>query len=239
MTFSQSRTALCVAAVLVVSACGKTPDQQAREDAGQKMKDAGKQMEQAGKQMEEALKQGGQGMGDAMAKMGQAVTGVVGGVAQTVATPVEPVDFRDLKAMLPESIGSMKRTAAEGEKSGAMGIVVSHAEGRYENEGNSLQVKITDPGNLSGFAAMAAMWMNVEVDRETDNGYEKTGSIGDRRYHEKYDKSSKSGEYTMVIGKRYMVEVHGNGVDMPTMKKALEQINLAKLESMKDAGAKK
>ena len=34
-------------------------------------------------------------------------------------------------------------------------------------------------------------------------------------------------------------EVHGNGVDMPTMKKALEQINLAKLESMKDAGAKK
>ena len=130
MTFSQSRIALCVAAVLVVSACGKTPDQQAREDAGQKMKDAGKQME-------EALKQGGQGMGDAMAKMGQAVTGVVGGAAQTVATPVEPVDFRDLKAMLPESIGSMKRTAAEGEKSGAMGIVVSHAEGRYENDGNS------------------------------------------------------------------------------------------------------
>ena len=239
MTFSQSRIALCVAAVLLVSACGKTPDQQAREDAGQKMKDAGKQMEQAGKQMEEALKQGGQGMGDAMAKMGQAVTGAVGGAAQTVATPVEPVDFRDLKAMLPESIGSMKRTSAEGEKSGAMGIVVSHAEGRYENEGNSLRVKITDPGNLSGFAAMAAMWMNVEVDRETDNGYEKTGSIGDRRYHEKYDKSAKSGEYTMVVGKRYMVEVQGNGVDMATMKKALEQINLAKLESMKDSGAKK
>ena len=43
----------------------------------------------------------------------------------------------------------------------------------------------------------------------------------------------------MVIGKRFMVDVSGRGVDMPAMKKAMDQINLAKLESMKDAGAKK
>ena len=53
--------------------------------------------------------------------------------------------------MLPESVGAMKRVSAEGEKGGAMGIVVSHAEGRYENEGKSLQVKITDPNGASAF----------------------------------------------------------------------------------------
>ena len=235
----RNRLTLCIASILLLAACGKTPDQQAREDAESKLKDAGKQMERAGKDMGEALKKGGEGMGDAMAKMGMAVTGAVGEAAKTVGTPVEPVDFRELKAMLPETAAGLKRASAEGEKSGAMGIVVSHAEARYEGEGSNLQVKITDPGNLSGFAAMAAMWMNVEMDRETDSGYEKTGSAGGRRFHEKYDKAGKSGEYTMIVGNRFMVDVHGNGVDMPTMKKAMEQIDLAKLESMKDAGAKK
>ncbi|MEP6702013.1 MAG: hypothetical protein ABJB04_03415, partial [Betaproteobacteria bacterium] len=83
------------------------------------------------------------------------------------------------------------------------------------------------------------MWMNIEMDKETDTGYEKTGLAGGRRFHEKYDKSSKSGEYTVIIGNRFMVEVDGSGIDMPTMKKAVEQINLAKLESMKDVGVAK
>ena len=226
-------------ACVVAAACGKPADQQAREDAQTKLHDAGKQMEQAAKQLDEAVKKGGTGMTDAMAKMGAAAAGAMGEAAKTVATPVEPVDFRDLKAMLPETIGSMKRAAAEGEKSGAMGVVVSHAEGRYESDGANVEIKITDPGNLSGFAAMAAVWMNVEMDRETDSGYEKTGATGGRRFHEKYDKSAKSGEYTMIVGQRYMVEVRGSGVDMATLKKAMESIDLAKLESMKDAGAKK
>jgi len=46
-------------------------------------------------------------------------------------------------------------------------------------------------------------------------------------------------EYTVVVGNRFLVEVDGHGVDMPTMKKAMEQINLAKLESMKDVGVAK
>jgi hypothetical protein len=159
-------------------------------------------------------------------------------VAKSAGAAVEPVDFRELKALLPEGIGAMKRTSAEGERGGAFGIVVSHAEGRYRGEGGSMELKITDPGTLTGFAAMAAMWMNMELDKETDTGYEKTGTANGRRFHEKYDKNSKSGEYTVIVGNRFMVEVNGNGTDMPTMKKAIDQVNLAKLEAMKDAGVK-
>ena len=36
-----------------------------------------------------------------------------------------------------------------------------------------------------------------------------------------------------------MVDVHGKGVDMAAMKKAMDQVDLAKLESMKDVGVKK
>jgi hypothetical protein len=232
-----------VAVLLLAAGCGKSAEQQAKEDTAKKLNDASKQMEQAAKDMEDAAKKGGQGMADAMAKMGMAVGGAVGGavgeVAKSVGGATEPVDFRELKGLLPENIGAMKRTSSEGEKGGAFGIVVAHAEGRYQGEGGNVNLKITDPGNLSGFAAMAAMGMNMELDKETDTGYEKTGTANGRRFHEKYDKSSKSGEYTVIVGNRFMVEINGNGVDMPTMKKAVDQVNLAKLESMKDVGVKK
>ena len=225
--------------VLVAAGCGKSSEEQARDDAKQKLADASKQMEQAAKEMEDAAKKGGQGMADAMAKMGVAVGGAVGEAAKSVGAATEPVDFRELKALLPETIGAMKRTAAEGEKGGGFGIIVSHAEGRYRDGDGSLDLKITDPGNLSGFAAMAAMWMNLDLDKETDTGYEKTGTANGRRFHEKYDKAAKSGEYTVIVANRFMVEIHGTGIDMATMKKAIDQVNVGKLESMKDVGVKK
>ena len=227
-----------VAALLLAGGCGKS-EEQVKEDTAKKLDNAGKQMEQAAKELEDAAKKGGQGMADAMAKMGVAVGGAVGEAAKTIGTAIEPVDFRELKALLPAGIGAMKRVSSEGEKGGGFGIVVAHAEGRYEGDGGNIELKITDPGNLSGFAAMAAMWMNMELDKETDTGYEKTGTANGRRFHEKYDKSAKSGEYTVVVGNRFMVEINGHGVDMATMKKAVDQINLAKLESMKDVGLKK
>ncbi|MEO7761793.1 MAG: transposase [Casimicrobiaceae bacterium] len=236
----QARLALVSVALLVLlGGCGKLSEEQAKQEAAKQLQDAGKQMEQAAKDMEAAAKQGGEGLGTAMAKMGMAVGGVVTGAAKSVGTAVEPVDFRELKTLLPDGIGALKRTSAEGEKGGGFGFVVSHAEARYDGVDGHATVKITDPGNLSGMAAMAAMWMNIEMDKETDTGYEKTGSAGGRRFHEKYDKSSKSGEYTVIIGNRFMVEVDGSGIDMATMKKAVEQINLAKLESMKDVGVAK
>lgn len=228
-----------VAALLVAGGCGQSAEQQAKEDTAKKLDDAGKQMERAAKDLEEAAKKGGQGMADAMAKMGVAVGGAVSEAAKTIGTAIEPVDFRELKALLPAGIGAMKRTSSEGEKGGGFGIVVAHAQGRYEGDGGNIDLKITDPGNLSGFAAMAAMWMNMELDKETDTGYEKTGTANGRRFHEKYDKSAKSGEYTVIVGNRFMVEINGHGVDMPTMKKAIDQLDLAKLESMKDVGVKK
>ena len=228
-----------VALALLAAGCGKSSEQQAKEDTARKLNEAGKQMEQAAKDMEDAAMKGGQGMADAMAKMGMAVGGAVGEAAKSTGAAVEPVDFRELKALLPEGIGAMKRTSAEGERGGAFGITVAHAEGRYQGDGGSVNLKITDPGTLSGFAAMAAMWMNMELDKETDNGYEKTGAANGRRYHEQYNRNSKSGEYTVIVGNRFMVEINGHGIDMPTMKKAIDQVNLAKLESMKDVGVRK
>jgi hypothetical protein len=37
--------------------------------------------------------------------------------------------------------------------------------------------------------------------------------------------------------KRFSVDISGNGVDMPSLEQSLGQVDLARLEAMRDAGA--
>jgi hypothetical protein len=220
---------------IVVAGCGKSPQEQAAEEMKRRLDAANQQMQLAAKQMEEASKQGTANMGAALQAMGAAAGGAA--TAASGGAKVEPVDFRELKALLPDELGGLPRKSTSGEKSGAFGIVTSTAEGTYSADGKpaSLHVKITDPGTLSGFTALGAMWMNAQIDKETDNGYEKTGTLNGRRYHEQYNKSG-HGELTMIAGNRFMVEVSGNNVDMNTIKAAMAKIDLAKLDAMQMAG---
>ncbi len=151
---------------------------------------------------------------------------------------VEPVDFRALKALLPETLAGLKRSEASGERNSVMGISVATAQARYASDDRSIDLDILDYGNLSGFAAMAAVgWMMTELDRESDTGYEKVYVTDGRKVHESYDKPSKSGEINTVVANRFIVNLQGNGVDMAQIKQALAQIDFAKLESLgKGAG---
>ena len=184
--------------------------------------------------MEAASKTAGANMGDAMAAMGAAVSGAANGNKK-----VETVDYKELKALLPESLPGMKRTDATGEKTSAMGMQISNTEGRYsaDNGGGSMTIKITDIGSMTGLAGMTAYaWAGVNIDRESDNEYEKTSTIGGYKSHEKYNKSSKSGEVSVLVGDRFVVDVNGDNVDMDAIKGALGKVDLGKLNSMKGEG---
>jgi len=43
----------------------------------------------------------------------------------------------------------------------------------------------------------------------------------------------------VIVANRFLVEISGSGMDMPAMKKVVDSVNLAKLESMKDVGVAK
>ncbi len=209
----------------LVTGC-KSPEQKAAEDAT-------KNLQEASNKMAEAAKNGGTpNMGDAMNALGAAMGSANGG------KKVETVDFHVLKDMLPGDLSGMKRTEATGEKNAAMGINIANAEGRYSNNaGASMNVKITDIGSMTGLAGMAMYaWATTEIDKETDTGYEKTSTFNGYKSHEKYDKSGKSGELTVIVGGRFVVEVQGNDVDMNAIKDAMNKIDLKKLDSMKGQG---
>ena len=217
--------ALLVTSFAVVLTSCKSPEQKAAEETATRF-------EEASKKMEAAAKSGEANMGDAMAALGAAMGAANGG------KKVETVDFRELKDMLPESLSGMKRTEATGEKNAAMGMQISTARARYSNDqGASATVTITDIGSMTGLAGMAAYaWAATDVDSETETGYEKTTKYGKHKAMEKYDRSSKYGEISVMVGDRFVVAAEGNGVDINALKGAIGAVNLGKLESMKGQG---
>ncbi|MBX3671548.1 MAG: hypothetical protein KF776_01110 [Burkholderiales bacterium] len=213
--------AILAAAALALAACGK--------EEPPKPVDPGTKVEQAAKQLGDAARQGDmQQAGEAMKQMGAALTG---------SMKVEPVDFRTLKEMLPESIAGMKRTAAEGSRTSVVGIASSKAEATYQDgKGGRIALDITDVGTLSGMTAMAFAWVNVEIDKEGTSGYERTTTVAGRKAYERYDAASRTGELDVIVAGRFIVGAKATGVDMKVFKEAVAKLDLEKLDALKSKG---
>lgn len=218
-------TFLTVSVAIVMTSACKSPEQKAAEETA-------RQLDVASKKMAEATKNGTGNMTDAMNALGAAMGTAKGG------KKVETVDYKILKDLLPGEVSGMKRTEATGEKTSAMGMQISNAEGRYSNgEGASMTIKISDIGSMTGLAGMAAhAWAATDIERESDSGYEKTSTFKGFKSHEKWDKASRSGEVSVLVGGRFVAEVSGNDVDMDALKDALGKVDLKKLDGMKGAG---
>lgn len=207
-------------AVLALAACGKEEP---------KPVDPGTRVEQAAKQLGQAAREGDvQQAGDAVKQMGEALSGSV---------KVEPVDFRVLKELLPESIAGLRRTGSEGSRTNVVGIASSRVEANYEDgKGGRIVLEITDMGNLSGVAAMAVAWVNVEIDREGDSGYERTTTVNGRKAYERYDKATRAGALDVIVAGRFIVGTKATGVEMKVFKEAVAKLDLGRLEALKQQG---
>jgi len=154
---------------------------------------------------------------------------------------VEVVNFRKLKELLPEELDGMKRTGFSGEKTNSFGIKISKAEGKYKSEDNKQRIEITiiDMGSMKGFAGMTAFaWSWAEIDKETDDGFERTFEYKGHKAFEKYNTKYQDGEVQVFVAKRFMVEVKGNDTPMEKIRSSLNEVNIGDLESMKEEGKK-
>ena len=110
-------------------------------------------------------------------------------------------------------------------------------EATYSDSAQKVTLEVMDTGGASGLTGLAS-WMNVQGEKENDNGFERTQKVGDRLVHEK---SSKSGanEFSMVVGSRFVVSAKGRGVDLDELKAAASGLDLGRLESMKGEGVQR
>ncbi len=203
----------------------KTPDGATVTINPSGMAEMARKMEEAGKRMEAAQKSGdsaaaGKAMGD--------ILGAVGGGGGT------PIPSADLKAMLPESIGDMKRGNVEAQSGQAMGFGGSVAKATYASGERRAELSIVDSGGIAGLAAMAG-WANMTMDKDADGKVEKVYKDGARTVHEEYRKDGSQGEMTVILANGVIVSAEGSRVEMAALKSMVASVDLARLEATRRA----
>lgn len=204
---------------LILSSCSGGSDKQTEDVPKEKLttkdgetKDAPTNMKEAMKDMEKAIKK------------------------IENSERVEPVNFRELKKLLPEEFANLKRKSISGESSGAMGMKVSMAEATYVMEKNDsrIDVDIVDTGGIGfgGVGMAMAAWAMMDIDKEDDNGYERSIMLDGNKAFEQYKYNSKFGEIAVLVEGRFVVTFSASGLEMKELKSIVKTFDFKALKRM-------
>ncbi len=143
--------------------------------------------------------------------------------------PVDPVSFKELMPFLPEPPSGWVAEKARGESSQMGEWKFSHAERQYTSGEKSMQVEVADWAYTK--ALYAPFFLTAAFSQETSEGYNKGIKIGEDPGREEFQHEGKNGTLTLLVGKRFMVTVKGNGVEAAELRQWLDKIDTAGLRA--------
>ncbi len=160
------------------------------------------------------------------------------GESLAAQTKIQPVDYKVLKKLLPKKFRGFSQVDVQGGRNSMFGIRLTHAEAEYEGRKDAgITIKITDFGSVKGLVGRAMLaWMSAEIDNESDHGYERTIEYKGYKGFEKYDYEDKEGKLSLIVARRFLVDVEGENVSMKQIKKAMSGVNLKKLFKLRNYG---
>ncbi|MDB5678469.1 Yip1 family protein [Sphingomonas bacterium] len=138
------------------------------------------------------------------------------------------VDPTALQNLIPASLSGWNRTSIESSGGGAMGVNISDATAQFAAGDQSFHLKISDTGAMGSLAGL----VNVTSSKQTATGYEKTALQDGNMVTEKWDNESKQGTYSVLVGKRFLVEAEGSAPSIDVLKGAVGSVNLGSLASL-------
>ena len=74
--------------------------------------------------------------------------------------------------------------------------------------------------------------LDVQANRETASGYERTRTENGRMVSEKWDRQSREGSYSELIGNRFMVSAEGKVADISELKRAAAAVSPERLAAL-------
>ncbi len=192
----------------------------------------GRKLEESGAKMEQATKSGDTAAGTAAAFEG--LGAILGGGKR-----VDPVSIDQLKPLVPNQFAGLARRSSNAERNGIAGIVVAKAEASYgDDAGHSATLEITDSGGAAGLLGLAS-WANLQGERNNDDFSERTERVGNRIVHQRVSKTGGRHEYNVIIADRFIVNAEGEGIEFDALRSAVSDLELQKLEAMKNIGVGK
>ncbi len=144
----------------------------------------------------------------------------------------EPVNFRNLKELLPEELAGMSREKHSGKTTGAMGFKISMAEASYQDGDQKLDVNIVDAGGVGTALMGNAMWSKLEIDEESDDGFKRTIEIDGNKSYQECSDNNKRCQLAMMVNDRFVVSLEGRNIDMDQLMRIAKDMDVSKLENL-------
>ena len=209
---------LAIAALVAAGACGKSSEEKKEE---QKEQQAAKTAEAGAAEAAKGLEQ-----------MAKGLQAMAGGAATGNVQPVDPVSFRDMQALFPDFEG-WEKGKPTGERMSSP-FKFSQAEVRYTKGDSRIELKMVDSGFNQLLLTPYALFLTAGYEKETSDGYEKSTRVNGQPGWEKWDSSGKDGELNALVGKRFLVQIDGRGIeDTKLLHELAGQIDMAKLSTLK------
>jgi hypothetical protein len=152
---------------------------------------------------------------------------------------VEALKPEQIKPFVPEKLAGMARSSYNVERNTMMGLQIASGRASYRDDAGerSVDLEITDMGGAKGLGMLAG-WALTESESESDHGYERVYQHDGSRVHEQWDSASKDGTYDLIVAERFLVKLHGRGLEMDAIKDAAKSLDLGGLAKLKDEGVK-
>ncbi len=149
------------------------------------------------------------------------------------ATALPP---KRLATMLPAELpGGRVQSNLKTSGTSVGGVGTSSASASYGDDGNRVDLTITDLGVAGSLAALGNA-LNVESESQNGSVIEKSGKIDGRLATIRFDSEAQDGRYGMIVGDRFNVEADGHANSIEALRAALNRIDIEALEAIARSG---
>lgn len=136
-----------------------------------------------------------------------------------------------LQAMLPATVAGFTRTEVESSGGSAGGVGGATAKGTYTLGDQQFELSVSDIGALGNLATLGGA-VNVNSNKQTATGYEKTTMQNGNMVEEDWDTADHHGKYSMMVVSRFAIEAEGDAPSIEPLKSAVAAIDVGRLAAL-------
>ncbi len=163
---------------------------------------------------------------------------------------IVPVDYGDLKGLLPDRAGGMRRVSAKGRKEKLTSVFgdnysLSEATGEYntlddessyDDESHDKSVTIVISDSPVTVLQTLLNWKRESRESEGDEGYERKTDYKGHKALESFENEGEEGLIEVLVAGRFSISVNTFGLPASALTESLDKIDFDTLLSLEEQG---
>jgi hypothetical protein len=138
---------------------------------------------------------------------------------------------------MPAELNGLKRSECKGEKNKVAEMSISQVTAKFkkgdEDGAPEIEVQVIDYSNVQMAEGLSAAWTALEIDKESDSGFEKTVKVAGNPGFLTWKKDDKHGQLQLLVGKRFILSLQTHNLPLEQVLKIAEALALDKLAALK------